>query len=155
MYDRVWCESVRVVGEAFAVTFHPELRPPPLLPGAGERTASAWGTDVQSTIARLRVAVAGAGSVGALVAEALARMGVGELRLIDFDSVELINLDRLLYATQRSLRLERSKVENLSRHLRSSATASIQCRSFASEARYALHFTVNSRVRRATRSTSR
>jgi molybdopterin-synthase adenylyltransferase len=71
----------------------------------------------------LRVGVVGAGSVGALIAEALSRTGIERIRLIDFDSVETINLDRLLHATRRDVFLARSKVETLARGLRRSATA--------------------------------
>ena len=34
------------------------------------------------------------------MAEALARMGIGRITLIDFDGIEQINLDRLLHATE-------------------------------------------------------
>jgi molybdopterin-synthase adenylyltransferase len=74
-------------------------------------------------LARLHVGVVGAGSVGALVAEALARVGVERITLLDFDTVELINLDRLLHASPRDAHLARAKVEVLARALRRSATA--------------------------------
>jgi len=45
-----------------------------------------------------RVAVFGAGAVGSFAIEALARSGVGFLRIIDFDEVRLSNLNRQLYA---------------------------------------------------------
>jgi molybdopterin-synthase adenylyltransferase len=116
------CESVRVTGEQLRVTFNPQLRPPPQSDASQVRTVSAWGERLQADLARLRVAVVGAGSVGCIVAEVLARTGIGELVLIDFDSVETVNLDRLLFAHPRDVRLARSKVEVLSRALRSSAT---------------------------------
>lgn len=87
------------------------------------RTVSAWGPIAQQQLARLRIGVVGAGSVGALVAEALARTGMTELVLIDFGSVELHNLDRLLDAAPTDVRLDGSKVEALARGLRRSATA--------------------------------
>jgi hypothetical protein len=61
---------------------------------------AAWGTDAQAKLELVRVGVVGLGSVGALVAEALARMGLPRITLIDFDRVELKNLDRLVYATE-------------------------------------------------------
>ena len=45
-----------------------------------------------------RVAIAGLGGVGSFVAVSLARMGVGELLLVDFDVVEPSNLNRQHYA---------------------------------------------------------
>src|SRR5207245_35584 len=58
-----------------------------------------------------------------IIAEALARSGVQHIRLIDFDSIKLHNLDRILHASERDVRLGRSKVELLARALRRSATA--------------------------------
>jgi molybdopterin-synthase adenylyltransferase len=122
-YERRWCVSSRVVGERMAVTFHDGLLPPPRHRRELERTVSAWGPAVQARLARLRVGVVGAGSVGQLVAEALARMGVGWIRLIDFDAVEIVNLDRLLHAFPEDARKRRPKVEGLAEALRRSATA--------------------------------
>jgi tRNA threonylcarbamoyladenosine dehydratase len=47
---------------------------------------------------RARVLVAGLGGVGSFVAEALARAGVGDLTLVDFDRVAPSNLNRQLVA---------------------------------------------------------
>jgi molybdopterin/thiamine biosynthesis adenylyltransferase len=43
-----------------------------------------------------------------LVAEALARVGVERITLLDFDTVEMHNLDRLLHARQRDALLARA-----------------------------------------------
>jgi len=61
--------------------------------------------------------------VGAVVAEALARTGVEDILLLDFDTVETVNLDRLLHARRRDAALARPKVEVLRRALVRSATA--------------------------------
>jgi molybdopterin-synthase adenylyltransferase len=121
-YRRAGCESVRVIGDRLDVTFDPALRPSPAESESQARTLSAWGSGLQADLARLRIGIAGAGSVGALVAETLARTGVGELVLVDFDSVEPVNLDRLLHARRRDVQLARSKVEMLARALPHSAT---------------------------------
>jgi hypothetical protein len=123
-FERTWCENVRVVGDApLSVTYHDEQRPPPRFREELKRTISAWGPKTQSDLVRLRVGVIGAGSVGSIVAEALARGGFEHIRLIDFDTVKRHNLDRLLHASPRDVRLARSKVESLQRGLRRSATA--------------------------------
>lgn len=122
-YERRWCRATRVVGERLAVTFAEELAPRPAFRPELRRTISAWGAQTQAQLARLRVGVVGAGSVGSIVAEALARMGFTHLRLLDFDAVELHNLDRLLHATRRDAELKRAKVKVLARALRRSATA--------------------------------
>jgi hypothetical protein len=105
------------------VTYHDGLVPRPSFRPDLSRTISAWGENAQRSIARLRIGIAGAGSVGFLVAEALARMGCTFLRLFDFDRVEEVNLDRLIYATKDDARLRRPKVEVLAEALRRSATA--------------------------------
>jgi molybdopterin/thiamine biosynthesis adenylyltransferase len=122
-YRRLDCESVRVVGEQLRVTYDDRQRPRPIFLPELTRTVSAWGEEAQAHLARLRVGVIGAGSVGALVAEALARTGVERIRLIDFDTVESVNRDRLLHANAREVFLHRSKVETLERGLRRGATA--------------------------------
>lgn len=47
-------------------------------------------------LARTRVAVVGAGGAGSLIVELLARLGVGEIVIIDPDRVEIHNLPRLI-----------------------------------------------------------
>lgn len=121
--QRVDCENVRVVGHQMQVSFNGALRPPPPSRTAQTRTVSAWGRDVQADLARLRVAIVGAGSVGSMVAESLVRTGIERVTLIDFDAVKRHNLDRLLHATERDVRLARSKVECLRRGLLKTSTA--------------------------------
>lgn len=56
------------------------------------------GEDLQNKISAARVAVCGLGGLGSNIAIALARAGVGHLHLIDFDLVDLTNLNRQQYA---------------------------------------------------------
>jgi hypothetical protein len=53
----------------------------------------------------------------------LARMGISQIRLLDFDAVETSNLDRLLHATTGDAARGRAKVAVLAKALRRSATA--------------------------------
>jgi molybdopterin-synthase adenylyltransferase len=55
---------------------------------------SAWGEDAQVRLAEQRVLVIGLGALGSHMADQLARAGVGHLRLVDRDYVELHNLQR-------------------------------------------------------------
>lgn len=52
---------------------------------------------VQKKLDTARVAIAGLGGLGSHVAFALARIGVGHLHLIDFDRVDIANLNRQQY----------------------------------------------------------
>ncbi len=52
---------------------------------------------VQEKLQKAQVAIAGLGGLGSNVAVSLARIGVGHLHLIDFDEVDLTNLNRQYY----------------------------------------------------------
>ena len=54
-------------------------------------------------LAEARVCVVGLGAVGSFATEALARAGVGHLRLVDFDTVHPSNLNRQLIALHSTL----------------------------------------------------
>lgn len=122
-YERLWCKSVRVVGDKLALTLHPNFAKAPVFRPELTRTISAWGSEVQNQLANLRVGIIGAGSVGSIVAESLSRMGIGHVLLLDFDSVEMVNLDRLLFATKEDALARRPKVAVVAKVIRSSATA--------------------------------
>lgn len=120
-FERRWCETVRIVGEDFNVTFMEKLVPQPAFKETLKRTYSAWGAEKQSLLARLHCGVVGAGSVGAVIAEGLVRMGIKTVSLIDFDKIKEHNLDRLLYATGKDI--GRLKVEVAAETLLKHATA--------------------------------
>lgn len=122
-YERSWCRHVRVVGEQLSLTYNDRLMPPPRLKEELRRTVSSWGERAQAHLSRLRIGVVGAGSVGSIVAEALARTGIARITLLDFDAVEFVNLDRLLHASRRQALSHWSKVRSLGRGLKLSATA--------------------------------
>lgn len=63
-----------------------------------ERSGLLFGNDSQQSLAKKTVIVAGTGGVGSFAAEALARSGVGNLILIDRDTVEESNINRQLPA---------------------------------------------------------
>ncbi|MCG8617517.1 MAG: tRNA threonylcarbamoyladenosine dehydratase [Desulfobacterales bacterium] len=61
-------------------------------------------------IKQARVAVFGLGAVGSFATEALARSGVGYLRLVDFDRVDASNINRQLYALNSTIDVEKAEV---------------------------------------------
>lgn len=123
-YERRWCESVRVVGDnGIETTFHDSLLPPPAFREELKRTISAWGQESQQKLARLKFGIVGVGSVGSIVAECLARMGVQHIKLIDYDRVERHNLDRLLHAHLSDATSSRLKVDLIGAAIERSAAA--------------------------------
>lgn len=53
--------------------------------------------EMRTKLRNARVAVAGLGGLGSNIAVILARSGVGELLLVDFDTVDVTNLNRQMY----------------------------------------------------------
>src|SRR5690606_10253833 len=120
-YNRCWCENVRVIGKGLSITYSDNLMAPVFDSSKQLRTISAWGSRTQEDLSRLRIGIAGLGSVGSIVAEILARTGISKFTLIDFDSVEEKNLDRLtnVFASDTG----RAKVLAVADGIRRSATA--------------------------------
>ena len=116
-------ESVRVVGDRFRVTWNDRLRPVPTIGETQIRTVSAWGEAAQASMARIRVLVVGVSSVGLDVALRLAATGIVQVGVMDFDGVEIVNLDRMIGAATTDIRLARSKVEVAARLMARTATA--------------------------------
>ena len=119
---RHWCAKTRVVGpKSYNIYSNNHVEPPPDRKEVLRRTLDTWGQDAQDTISRLRVGIVGIGSVGSIVAESMARIGVSKITLIDPDKVEEHNLDRLLHATTRDI--GKQKVQVASEAIRRNATA--------------------------------
>ena len=53
--------------------------------------------DVHNKLKKAKVGVAGLGGLGSNIAAMLARSGVGNLHIVDFDKVDLSNLNRQNY----------------------------------------------------------
>lgn len=73
------------------------------------RTELLIGKDALDKLAKSKVMVFGVGGVGSFTVEALARAGVGNLILVDDDTVCLTNLNRQIYATYKTI--SKNKVE--------------------------------------------
>lgn len=119
---RRWCEKVRVIRPSRYVVHHNDaIAPPSPRRRILARTFDTWGRDAQALISRLRVGIVGLGSVGCVVAETVARIGVADVLLVDPDRVEEHNLDRLLYGTLREIGKHKTLVA--ARAMRKHATA--------------------------------
>lgn len=80
-----------------------------------DRTALLLGEDKMNRLSNAHVLVVGVGGVGAYAAEMLCRAGVGELTIIDADTVNTTNINRQLPATHSTV--GRLKTEVLAEHL--------------------------------------
>jgi tRNA A37 threonylcarbamoyladenosine dehydratase len=75
-----------------------------------------YGEGARASLHRRRVAVIGVGGVGSWAVEALARSGIGQLTLIDFDNVAVSNINRQIQALDSTLGM--AKVEALRARIR-------------------------------------
>ncbi len=67
------------------------------------RTELILGKENMEKLAASRIAVFGAGGVGGYVIEALARSGIGELDIIDNDTICPSNINRQIYADEKTI----------------------------------------------------
>ena len=80
-----------------------------------DRTERLLGQDAVNRLADTHVIILGVGGVGSWACEALARTGVGELTLVDFDVVERSNLNRQVHALESTI--GRPKVDVMAERL--------------------------------------
>ncbi|HLA63163.1 MAG TPA: ThiF family adenylyltransferase [Rhodothermales bacterium] len=95
-------ESVLVAGDDLRI-FHRDIvceGARGIIAGFAERTAQAFGEGTTAALARLSVGVVGASGTGSPIVEMLARLGIGEVVLVDPDLIEERNLNRILNATR-------------------------------------------------------
>ncbi len=69
-----------------------------------------WGSDFQRFLNGKHIAVFGLGGVGGFCAETLARAGVGELTLVDFDKVSVSNINRQLVALNSTVGIKKTEL---------------------------------------------
>lgn len=81
------------------------------------RTELVIGRDGLDKLKNSRIIVFGVGGVGGFAVEALARAGVGELTLVDNDTVSLTNLNRQIIATYDTI--DQPKVEIMKKRIQS------------------------------------
>lgn len=74
------------------------------------RTAALIGEEKLDALAKTRVLLLGTGGVGGYVAEALIRSGIGNLTIVDGDTVAPSNFNRQIVATESSLYLPKAEV---------------------------------------------
>jgi hypothetical protein len=109
-------ERVTVAGNDISVWFHDDVcgeAGHADVPEFARRHAQAFGAGTTERLQRLSIAVVGCSGTGSPVVEMLARLGVGELVLVDSDVVEEKNLNRIVNATRVDAEAARPKVNVL------------------------------------------
>ena len=100
---------IRVIGESW--NFHYPGRGKGAAVPAFQRQALAFGQALNEDLRMLRVGIVGCGGTGSALAMLLARLGAGQIALIDNDIVDRTNLNRLHFSWQADADAMRPKVE--------------------------------------------
>lgn len=75
-----------------------------------ERTGLIFGDTAMKKLNKARVLVVGIGGVGGFACEALARCGVGNIDILDFDKVDITNINRQIIALTSTIGLQKTEV---------------------------------------------
>jgi len=110
-------ESVVVVGDDVVLWRNEE--PIEGVPAFAESHAQLFGAGTTTLLRQLRFGVVGCSGTGSLVIEQLARLGAGEIVVVDPDIVEARNLNRIIGATTRDAAAETAKVDVMKRSIES------------------------------------
>lgn len=114
---RLGLGEYRIIGQAIERRYA-SLQAAPGADPMHDRQIRLFGPAGQARLRRARVAIIGLGGVGSLVAEYAARLGIGEILLVDPDRIERTNLSRVVGATAADVRLWRRKTAIAARTIR-------------------------------------
>ncbi|HEY4885764.1 MAG TPA: ThiF family adenylyltransferase [Myxococcales bacterium] len=119
-----FAEKIRIVGESLRTHQGVPGKPEAMIDlRSFDSSLLLWGKLGQQALAQLRIGIAGLGGVGGILAEHLARVGVGSLVLVDYDLIDEANLNRAQGATIFDARGARPKADLYAELARKSATA--------------------------------
>ena len=118
-YQKKWAKSIKVIGDEFNVFFDMKQVYHFFNSEYLKRTVAIWGRQNHEMLSNLTIGVVGLGSVGSIVAETLARMGIRKFILLDFDKIEKHNLDRIVGADKKDI--GKYKVNVISKSIRKSS----------------------------------
>lgn len=108
-------ERVEITSTADRAWSSPELG----VPDHADRSVRVFGKDGQRLLADVHIVLVGAGGVGSICGEHLARWGIGRLSFWDPDIVKGVNINRSAVFTFRDAYRETSKVRSLAKALSS------------------------------------
>jgi adenylyltransferase/sulfurtransferase len=75
-----------------------------------KRQIELWGSNVQQSLEKKKIAIIGSGGLGCTLAMALGTSGIGEVHMVDFDRVSLHNIHRQIAFTLDDEGLNKAKV---------------------------------------------
>lgn len=102
--SRVTLARADIPGTPHQTFFEAPPRRPGTVDERYDRQARLFGDRGQELLHAQKVGVIGAGGAGSLIIEYLARLGVGELLVVDPDRIDPTNLSRVVGATERDTR---------------------------------------------------
>ena len=103
-------EPLRAVGIGATVCRYGEPQDMQAADHRYDRQVRAFGQEGQARLRETRAAVVGCGGTGSFIAHELAHLGVGKLLLIDHDTVDTSNLNRLMGTTPADVGLPKVEV---------------------------------------------
>jgi len=123
LIGRVWkpdlsnepISKIRIIGESFKLNY-PERTSSFISPEVFNRQQLAFGSSLVQDLSKLKITIVGAGATGSSTALLLTRLGIGELCLIDKDTIEESNLNRLHGATMKDV--GKYKVDVLQKYIK-------------------------------------
>ena len=107
-------EVVGVFGDDLRFFWNPDR-----FPGSRTTRPMAFSGAMSEELSRLSACVVGTSGTGSIIAEQVARLGFGEVILIDYDHMEMKNLNRVLNATLKDAQSRRLKVDVIAEAIRS------------------------------------
>src|SRR5205823_2393363 len=122
------CERIRIVGKHLSVIDKNALSQ--IGHRAQDSSIRLWGEKGQKKLAQLRIGLIGAGGVGSILAEHLARLGIGGLIIVDYDTLKEDNFNRSSGAKRINYSSKKKKAMLALRIARASST----CPTFVAEA---------------------
>ena len=109
--QRLALADIVIVGNTIERLFSSRDATPRAVSETYDRQVRVFGKAGQEALSNCRVAILGLGGIGSLVAEYLARLGVGHLLLVDSDTIQGTNLSRVVGATTADVGKRTKKVE--------------------------------------------
>lgn len=101
--------SIRIVGDDINYWFSEGYNP--VIPEHAIRIVQAFGEGTYSLMRRLRVGVVGCSGTGSIIIEQLARNHVGQLDIVDPETIDHKNLNRIVNSTWKNAEEQTPKVE--------------------------------------------